>query len=88
MEYKDYLLLAIFGIASSVWKVLTEDIVEVKKMASKAILSLLLSVGIIPAVMDYYHLSITIGIGLTVFMTIFSDSLIELVNKKIKNYKK
>lgn len=84
MNYKEYLILAFFGLVSTFWKVLSDDLIDAKKIASKVVLSIILSVGIIPAVMEYYQLSLTVGIALSVFVTMFSDTLIELVGKKIK----
>lgn len=87
MNYKEYLLLAVFGLLSTFWKVLSYQDIDARKIGAKVILSIVLSVGIVPAIMEYYQLSITIGIGLSVFVTMFSESLIELIQKKIAERK-
>ena len=85
MRTSDYIFLAISGIAVTVYRLLNEKIEKIipKEIAKETILSLIISVLVVPAAMEYWQLSITIGIGLSSLINMFVKVILKKLEKKV-----
>ena len=83
MEFKQYIIMAVGGIVTTAFKLLRGQDYTTKNIAMKILIGLIISVMIIPAVMEYFNLSVKIGLALTCFSTMCSEALIDIVEKKL-----
>jgi hypothetical protein len=54
-----------------------------KEIARETILSLIISVLVVPAAMEYWQLSLTIGIGLASLINMFVKVILKKLEKKV-----
>jgi hypothetical protein len=91
MRTSDYIFLALTGILATVYRILNQKIEKIipKEIIRETILSIIISIVIIPAIMEYWGLSIRLGIGLSgiinIFVKIIMVKLEQKVGEKIEN---
>lgn len=83
MNYKEYIYLVIAGLFTAAFKLIRENTSEARTIALSVMVSILVVVFMVPALMDYFKLSLRIGLGLAVTLTLISDKLIYLLEKKL-----
>lgn len=83
MKIEEYLILSGAGILVVAYKILSTEMEKIvpKTIAQKTILSLIISLLIVPAVLEYFKLSFTIGVALTSIINMF----VEVIMKKLEN---
>ena len=86
MKIEQYLILAGAGILVTVYKMLSAEMDKIipAEILKKSLLALIVSVLIVPAVMEYFKLSITIGIALASVMNLFIELLMKKFAKKLE----
>jgi hypothetical protein len=83
MKIEQYLILAGAGILVTAYKIMSKKIEEIvpQEIAKKTILSLVISILIVPALLEYFKLSFTIGIAIVAIINLF----VEVIMKKLEN---
>lgn len=85
MEIQNLFFLAIIGLLATAFKVLkSPNKLETKVIIAETILSLLISLTVVPAIMVHYHFGIYKGMTITAVATIFSSILLKNLENKIK----
>jgi hypothetical protein len=85
MRTSDYIFLAISGIAVTIYRLVNDKMEKIipKEVAKETILSLIISVLVIPAAMEYWQLSLIIGIGLSSLINMFVKVILSKLEKKV-----
>jgi hypothetical protein len=86
MRIQDYLILAGAGTLVTLYKILSTQMEKIIpfEIAKKAVLGLIIAVLIVPAIMEYYQLTLTIGIALTSVINLFVEVIMKRLEKKIE----
>lgn len=86
MKIEEYLVLAGAGGLVTIYKLLTQQMEKIIpfEIIKKAILGLIISVLIVPALMEYFQLSLTIGIALTSVINMFVEVIMKKLERKIE----
>lgn len=87
MKIEEYLILAGAGGLVTAYKLLSNKMEKIvpKEIAKKSILSIIISVLIVPAIMEYYKFSLTIGIAIVGFINLFVEIILKKLESKIEN---
>ncbi len=86
MKIVDYSALAIAVTLVTLYKILSnkmEKIIPIE-IAKKTVLGLIIAVLIVPAIMEYYNLTLTIGIALASIINLFVEVIMKRLEKKIE----
>lgn len=84
MNFGDFIILGSAGLLATVYKVAKSvNKLDARAIIAETILSLIISIFIMPAIMEEYKITITLAGALVAIMTIFSNLIIKLVEKKI-----
>jgi hypothetical protein len=85
MRTTDYIFLALAGIAVTIYRLLNDQMEKIipKEIARETILSLIISVLVVPGAMEYWQLSLTIGIGLASLINMFVKVILKKLEKKV-----
>jgi uncharacterized membrane protein YagU involved in acid resistance len=83
MEFKNYLFLTIAAIFTTAFKILRGVNMSAKIIASKVIFSIIISVFFVPAIMDWFGLSLQVGLGLAALLTMISEQVVDIIEKTI-----
>jgi hypothetical protein len=54
-----------------------------KIIASKVILSIIIAMFFVPAIMDWFNLSLQIGLGLAALLAMISEQVVDIIEKTI-----
>jgi hypothetical protein len=85
MEIQNLFFLAIIGLLATAYKVYkAPSKMEARVIIAETILSILISLTIVPAIMVHYHFGIYKGMTITAIFNIFSSILLKNLEKKIK----
>lgn len=84
MNFEYFIFLGVTGLLSTGYKVAKSvNKLDARAIIAETILSLIISIVIMPAIMEEYKITITKAVALVAIMTIFSNLIIKLVEKKI-----
>jgi len=83
MEFKNYLFLTIAAIFTTAFKILRGVNMSAKIIASKVIFSIIIAVFFIPAIMEWFKLSLQVGLGLAALLTMISEQIVDIIEKTI-----
>ena len=83
MEFKNYLFLAIAAVLTTLFKILRGIKMSAKIIASKVILSIIIAMFFVPAIMEWFNLSLQIGLGLAALFTMISEQVVDIIEKTI-----
>lgn len=85
MRTTDYIFLALAGIAVTIYRLLNDQMEKIipKEIARETILSLIISVLVVPGAMQYWQLSLTIGIALSTLINMFVKVILKKLEKKV-----
>lgn len=84
MNFEYFIFLGLTGLLATGYKVAKSvNKLDAKWIIAETILSLIISLAIVPALMYTSKLSIQQGIGITAILTVFSNLFIKLLEKKI-----
>jgi hypothetical protein len=84
MNFEYFIFLAFTGLLSTGYKVAKSvNKLDARAIIAETILSLIISLAIVPAIMEEYKITITKAVAMVAIMTIFSNLIIKLVEKKI-----
>jgi hypothetical protein len=86
MKTSDYIVLALAGLLVTIYRILNNKMERIipKNIAKETILSVIISVIIIPAAMEYWNLSLKLGIGLTGIVNLFVKVILQKLEKKVE----
>ena len=86
MKTSDYIVLALAGLLVTIYHILNNKMEKIvpKHIASETALSVIISVIIIPAAMEYWNLSLKLGIGLTGIVNLFVKVIMVKLEKKVE----
>lgn len=86
MKIEEYLTLAGAGTLVTLYKILSNQMEKIIpfEIAKKTVLGLIIAVLIVPAIMEYYQLTLTIGIALTSVINLFVEVIMKRLEKKIE----
>ena len=62
---------------------LKEEEIVVKRVATEILGSIIISLAIIPAIVEKYHLTVSFAVAMSVIMTIFTKEIMEFVKRRI-----
>lgn len=86
MKTSDYIVLALAGLLVTIYRILNNKMEKIvpKHIARETALSVIISVIIIPAAMEYWTLSLKLGIGLTGIVNLFVKVIMVKLEKKVE----
>lgn len=86
MKTSDYIVLALVGLLVTIYRILNSKMERIipKNVARETILSVIISVIIIPAAMEYWALSLKLGIALTGIVNLFVKVILQKLEKKVE----
>ena len=86
MKIEQYLILAGAGIVVTAYRIMSKKLEEIVPIAiaKETILGLVISVLIVPAIIEYFKLSFTVGIGIVAIINMFIRVIMEKIEKKIE----
>jgi len=86
MKLEQYLILAGAGILVTAYKLLSKELKDIVpvEIAKKTILSLVISILIVPAILEYFKLSFTVGIGIVAIINLFVEIIMKKLEAKIE----
>jgi len=86
MKTSDYIVLALAGLLVTIYRILNNKMERIipKNIAKETVLSVIISVIIIPAAMEYWNLSLKLGIGLTGIVNLFVKVIMAKLEKKVE----
>lgn len=86
MKTSDYIVLALAGLLVTIYRILNNKMERIipKNIAKETVLSVIISVIIIPAAMEYWNLSLKLGIGLTGIVNLFVKVIMVKLEKKVE----
>ena len=86
MKIEQYLILAGCGIVVTAYKLLGKKMEEIvpKEVGKKTLLSLIISILIVPALIEYFKLSFTVGIERVALINVFIEVIMKQLEKKIE----
>ena len=83
MDFKNYLFLSLAGIFTTGFKLLKGNDHSARNIALKVMIALIIALFFIPAIMEWFDLSIKIGLGLTALFTMISEQVVDIIEKKV-----
>lgn len=83
MDFKNYLFLALAGIFTTGFKLLKGNDRSARNIALKVMIALIIALFFIPAIMEWFDISIRIGLGITALFTMISEQVVDIIEKKI-----
>ena len=83
MDFKNYLFLTVAAIFTTAFKVLRGHDLSAKTIAMKLILAIIIAVFFVPAIMEWFDLSLRVGLGLAALLTMISEQVVDIIEKKI-----
>jgi hypothetical protein len=83
MDFKNYLFLAVAAIFTTAFKLLRGDDHSSKNIALKLMIALIIAIFFVPAIMEWFDLSVRIGLGLTALLTMISEQVVDIIEKNI-----
>lgn len=87
-EFKNYLIYAAFGLLVTCWKIfkqVSEGIkLSIAKITSEVLLSLIISLAVVPKLVKYLKWDLDGGIFLATIISMFSKIIIEVIEKNGK----
>ena len=83
MDFKNYLFLSLAALLTTIFKLLKGANMSAKIIASKVILSIIIAMFFVPAIMDWFNLSLQIGLGLAALLTMISEQVVDIIEKTI-----
>jgi hypothetical protein len=87
MKIEEYLALAGAGGLATLYKIMSSEMEKIVPLAvmKKSLLSLIISILIVPALMEYFKLSLTVGIAITSGINLFVEIIMKKLEKKIED---
>ena len=87
MKIEQYLILAGAGILVTAYKIMSKKMEEIVpiEIAKKTILSLVISILIVPAIVEYFKLSFTVGIAIVAIINLFVEVILKKLETKIED---
>lgn len=83
MNHKEYLALLFAGLFTAAFKILKENTKGARSITVSVMVSIIIVIFLVPAIMEYFEFSLRVGLGLASSMTLISEKIIDLIEKKL-----